>query len=432
MRGQRPLFLYASHNGSLTEVTMNSKILIESFAEFAKSKNMDRPTVIRILEDVFRAMIRKRFEVDDNFDIIINLDEGDLQLWRFRAIVDDNAEDIGDHDKISLSEARKIEADFEVGEEVAEEVKLESFGRRAIMTAKQTLVQKIKDLEKDVLHNKYAEIIGDMITVEVHQTLSREVIVLDDERNELILPNTEQIPKDRFKRGEYIRAVVHAIELQRSTPRVILSRTSPIFLERLFENEVPEIAEGLITIKKVVREPGERAKVAVESYDDRIDPVGACVGMKGSRIHSIVRELQNENIDVINYTDTLDLYIARTLNPAKLSSIQHHEDRIAVYLKPDQVALAIGRGGKNIKLASQLIGKEIDVYRELNDQDEDVGIEEFADEVEKWIIDELKKVGLDSAKSVLAVSKEDLERRTDLEKETIDELYNILSQEFEA
>ena len=410
---------------------MDSKKLIESFAEFARSKNIDRPTVIRILEDVFRAMIRKKFGVDDHFDIIINLDEGDLQIWRFRAIVDDNSEDIWDHDKISLSEARKLEEDFEIDEEVAEEVMLESFGRRVIMTAKQALIQKVKDLAKDVLYNKYTQLIGAMITAEVYQLLNREVILLDDEKNELILPSTEQIPKDRFKKGEYVRAIVHKVELQRSTPRAILSRTSPVFLERLFEREVPEIAEGLITIKKVVREPGERAKVAVESYDDRIDPVGACVGMKGSRIHSIVRELQNENIDVINYTDNLDLYIARALSPAKLSSIQHKEDRTAVYLKPEQVSLAIGRGGQNIKLASRLIGKEIDVYRELNDQEEDVSLEEFADEVEGWIIEALKKVGLDSAKSVLAVSKEDLERRTDLEMETIDELYCILSQEFE-
>ena len=429
--GPCPLFLYTRHNGSVTEVTMDSKKLIESFAEFARSKNIDRPTVIRILEDVLRAMIRKKFGVDDNFDIIINLDEGDLQLWRFRAIIDDSSEDIWDHDKISLSEARKLEEDFEIGEEVAEEIKVESFGRRAIMTAKQALIQKVKDLAKDVLYNKYAQLIGEMITAEVYQLLNREVILLDDEKNELILPNAEQIPKDRFKKGEYIRALVHKVELQRSTPRVILSRTSPVFLERLFEREVPEVAEGLITIKKVVREPGERAKVVVESYDDRIDPVGACVGMKGSRIHSIVRELQHENIDVINYTDNLDLYIARALSPAKLSSIQHKEDRIAVYLKPEQVSLAIGRGGQNIKLASRLIGKEIDVYRELNDQEEDVSLEEFADEVEDWIIEELKKVGLDSAKSVLAVSKQDLERRTDLEMETIDELYSILSQEFE-
>jgi len=430
--GHGPLFLYTRHHGSFIEVTtMDSKKLIESFAEFARAKNIDRPTVIRILEDVFRAMIRKKFEMDDNFDIIINLDEGDLQIWRFREIVDDNSEDIWEHDKMSLSEARKIEDDFEIGEEAAEEIEFISFGRRAIMAAKQALLQKVKDLEKDVLYKKYAELIGEMISAEVYQILNREVILLDDEKNELILPNSEQIPKDRFKKGEYVRAIVHKVELQGSIPRVILSRTSPVLLERLFESEVPEVSEGLITIKKAVREPGARAKVAVESYDDRIDPVGACVGMKGSRIHSIVRELQGENIDVINYTGNLDLYITRALSPAKLSSIQHKGDRVAVYLKPEQVSLAIGRGGQNIKLASRLIGKEIDVYRELNDQEDDVSIEEFADEVESWIIDELKKIGLDSAKSVLAVAKEDLERRTDLERESIDALYSVLSREFE-
>ena len=410
---------------------MDSKELIESFAEFARAKNIDRPTVIRILEDVFRAMIRKKFEIDDNFDIIINLDEGDLQIWRFREIVDDNSEDIWERNKIGLSEARKLEDDFEIGEEVAEEIEFSSFGRRAITVAKQALLQTVKDLEKDVLYKKYAELIGEMINAEVYQILNREVILLDDEKNELILPNSEQIPKDRFKKGEYVRAIVHKVELQGSVPRVILSRTSPVLLERLFESEVPEVSEGLITIKKAVREPGARAKVAVESYDDRIDPVGACVGMKGSRIHSIVRELQGENIDVINYTDNLDLYITRALSPAKLSSIQHKGDRVAVYLRPEQVSLAIGRGGQNIKLASRLIGKEIDVYRELNDQEDDVSIEEFADEVESWIIDELKRVGLDSAKSVLAVAKEDLERRTDLERESIDALYSTLSREFE-
>jgi transcription termination/antitermination protein NusA len=410
---------------------MDSKKLIDLFADFARSKNIDRPTVIRILEDVFRAMIRKKFEIDDNFDIIINLDEGDLQIWRSREIVDDDSEDIWDHDKISLSEARKLEHDFEIGEEVAEETQFDSFGRRAITVAKQALFQKVKDLEKDVLYNKYAQLIGEMISAEVYQILNKEVILLDDEKNELTLPNSEQIPKDRFRKGMRIRAIVHKVELQGSIPKVILSRNSSVLLGRLFENEVPEIAEGLITIKKIVREPGERAKVAVESYDDRVDPVGACVGMKGSRIHSIVRELQGENIDVINYTDNLDLYVARALNPAKLSSVQPKGDRIAVYLKPEQVALAIGRGGQNIKLASRLIGKEIDVYRELNAQEDDVSIEEFADEVESWIIDELKKLGLDSAKSVLAITKEELEQRTDLERESIDALYSVLSREFE-
>lgn len=411
---------------------MESKNLIESFADFARSRNIGRPTVIRILEDVFRAIIRKKYEVDDNFDIIINLDEGDLQIWRLRKIVDDHAEDVLEHDKISLSEARKLEEDFEVGEEAAEEINFIGFGRRSIAAAKQVLFQKVKDLENDALHNKYAQLVGELIYAEVYQTLRKEIILLDDEKNELVLPYTEQIPKDRFKKGEYVRSVVHQVRLQGSAPQVVLSRTSPMFLERLFESEVPEIADGLITLKKVVREPGGRAKVAVESYDDRVDPVGACVGMKGSRIHSIVRELQGENIDVVHYTDNLDLYIARALSPAKLSSIQHQEDRISVYMKPDQVSLAIGRGGQNIKLASRLIGKEIDVYRELDAHEDDVRIEEFADEVEGWIIDELKKVGLDSAKSVLEVAKEDLERRTDLERETIDHLYDVLNKEFEA
>lgn len=409
---------------------MDSKHLVETFAEFARSKNIDRPTVIKILEEIFRAMIRKKFDTDDNFDIVINLDQGDLQLWRFKEIVSDDSEDIWDHDKISLAEARKIEPDFNVGEEVAEEISLDSFGRRAITTAKQTLVQKVRDLDRDTLYHKYSQLIGEMITAEVHQVLSREVILLDEEKKELFLPNSEQIPKDTCKKGEYIRAVVHRIDLQKNIPKVILSRTSPVFLERLFESEVPEVFDGLITIKKIVREPGERAKVAVETFDDRIDPVGACVGMKGVRIHSIVQELRNESIDVINYTDNLDLYIARALSPAKVENIQTKQHRIAVYLKPDQVSLAIGKGGQNIKLASKLIGKEIDIYRELDNQGEDVSLEEFADEVDNWAIEELKKIGLDSAKSVLAVPKEDLERRTDLEKETIDTLYKILSQEF--
>lgn len=410
---------------------MESKKLIDTFAEFARSKNIDRPTVIRILEEVFRAMILKKFGTDDNFDIIINLDQGDLQIWRFREVVDDNSEDIWDHDKISLSDAKKIEEDFDIGEEVSEEISLESFGRRAITAARQTLIQKVKDLEKDALYLKYSQLVGEMITVEVHQILNQEVIVLDEEKKELFLPKSEQIAKDTFKKGEYLRAVIHRIDLQKSTPKIILSRTAPEFLERLFESEVPEIFDGIIAIKKIVREPGERAKVAVESFDERIDPVGACVGIKGSRIHNIVRELQNENIDVINYTDNLELYISRALSPAKISSIQLKGDRVAVYLKPDQVSLAIGKGGQNIKLASKLVDKEIDVYREIDNMGEDVNLDEFSDEVEPWIIEELKKIGLDSAKSVLAVSKEDLERRTDLERETIDELYRILSQEFE-
>ena len=413
---------------------MDSGNLIESFADFAQSKNIDRPTMIAILEEVFRTMIRRKYEHDDNFDIIINADKGDLEIWRFREIVDDNSEDIWDHDKISLSEARKIEEDFEIGEEVSEEVKLIDFGRRAVMTARQTLIQKVKDLERDIIYEKYKDLIGEIISAEVYQVLSREVLLVDGEGNEISLPKSEQIPKDRFRKGESVRAVVARVDLVNGAPKIILSRTSPIFLERLFENEVPEVYDGLITIKKVVREPGERAKVAVESYDDRIDPVGACVGMKGSRIHSIVRELQNENIDVINFTDNTELYIARALSPAKITSlkINDEEGRVAVYLKPDQVSLAIGKGGQNIKLASRLIDLEIDVFRELGDFDEeDVDLDEFGDEIDSWIIDELKRVGLDTAKSVLLLSAEELAKRTDLEEETILEIFKILGQEFE-
>jgi transcription termination/antitermination protein NusA len=335
---------------------MNAGVLIESFAEFARHKNVDRPTMIRILEDVFRTMIRKKFGEDDNFDIVINADKGDLEIWRFREIVDDNSEDIWDHDKISLSEAKKIEPDFEIGEEVAEEVKLEDFGRRAVMMARQTLIQRIKDLEKDILFLKYKDLVGELILGEVYQILTREVLLIDAEGNELILPKSEQIQKDRYRKGETVRAVVQRVEMVNGNPRIILSRTSPKFLERLFESEVPEVFDGLITIRNVVREPGERAKVAVESYDDRIDPVGACVGMKGSRIHSIVRELQNENIDVISFTENLELFIQRALSPAKISSIkvEKGEGRVSVYMKPDQVSLAIGKGGYNIKLASKL------------------------------------------------------------------------------
>jgi N utilization substance protein A len=413
---------------------MDAKVLIESFAEFARSKNVDRPTMIRILEDVFRAMIRKKYETDENFDVTINADKGDLEILRIREIVDDNSEDIWDFDKISLTDARKIEPDFEVGEEVYEKIELEEFGRRAVMMARQTLIQKIKDLEKDLLFNQYEELVGEIVSAEVYQILGREVLLIDGEGNELILPKGEQIPKDRFRKGDSARAIVHKVEMVNGNPRIILSRTSPIFLERLFENEVPEVFDGLITIKKIVREPGERAKVAVESYDDRIDPVGACVGMKGSRIHAIVRELQNENIDVINYTENLDLYVSRALSPAKVTSITVDKDnkRISVFLKPDQVSMAIGKGGFNIRLASRLVGYEIDVFRELSDyEEEDVDLEEFVDEIDGWVIDELKKTGLDTAKSVLSLTKEDLIRRTELEEETIDEVFKILKQEFE-
>jgi N utilization substance protein A len=379
-------------------------------------------------------MIRKKYGTDDNFDIIINADKGDLEIWRFREIVDDDSEDIWDHDKISLSEAKAIEQDFEIGEEVAEEIFLEDFGRRAVTTARQTLLQKVKDLEKDILFQKYKELVGEIITGEVYQLLNKEVLLIDAEGNEISIPRGEQIPKDRYRKGDSVRAIVHKVEMVNGNPKIILSRTSPVFLERLFEQEVPEVYDGLITIKKVVREPGERAKVAVESYDDRIDPVGACVGMKGSRIHAIVRELQNENIDVINYTDNLELYIQRALSPAKISSIKIDKDsgRVSVYLKPDQVSLAIGKGGLNIKLASRLVEYEIDVFREIDGlEDEDVDLDEFADEIESWVIDELKRIGLDTAKSVLALNGEELMRRTDLEEETVSNVLAVLRKEFE-
>ncbi|GAA4448251.1 transcription termination factor NusA [Nibrella saemangeumensis] len=414
---------------------MNSGVLIDSFADFARSKNIDRPTMIKILEDVFRTMIRKKFGTDDNFDVIINAESGDLEMWRTREIVDDDSEDIWDYDKIPLAEARRIQADFEVGEQVAEEVKLEDFGRRVVQTARQTLIQKIKDLEKELLYQKYKDQVGDLVNAEVYQLVKNEVILVDSENNELSLPKGEQIPKDRYRKGEGVKAVIHRVDMLNGSPKIILSRTSPVFLERLFETEIPEIYDGLISIRKIVREPGERAKVAVESYDDRIDPVGACVGMKGSRIHSIVRELGNENIDVINYTENLELLISRALSPAKISSMQIDRDakRVSVFLKPDQVSLAIGKGGQNIKLASRLVDLEIDVFRDTEGQedDEDVDLSEFTDEIDEWIIEELRRVGLDTAKSVLALNKEELLRRTDLEEETVDYILDILRQEFE-
>ncbi len=413
---------------------MDSGILIESFAEFATSKNIDRPTMISVLEEVFRTMIRKKYGTDDNFDVIINPESGDLEMWRTREIVDDNSEDIWDYNKIPLAEARKIQNDFEVGEEVAEEVKLVEFGRRLVQTARQTLIQKIKDMEKEIMYEKYKDQVGEMITGEVYQTLRHEVIIMDGEGNELSLPRTEQISKDRFRKGESVKSVIHKVEMNNGTPRLTLSRTSPVFLERLFEVEIPEIYDGIISVRRVVREPGERAKVAVESYDDRIDPVGACVGMKGSRIHSIVRELGNENIDVINYTDNLELLISRALSPAKVSSMQIDREakRVSVFLKPDQVSLAIGKGGQNIKLAGKLVGMEIDVFRDIEEQnDEDVDLSEFSDEIDAWMISELHKIGLDTAKSVLALNKEELVRRTDLEENTVEDILDILRKEFE-
>ncbi|MDW7693805.1 transcription termination factor NusA [Flammeovirgaceae bacterium SG7u.111] len=417
---------------------MDTNVLIDSFADFAKKKDIDQPTMIRILEDVFGTMVRKKFGTDENFDIIINIDKGDLEIWRYRQIIADDAvvEEEQEALCIRLTEAKKIEEDFEVGEEVAEEVQIEDFGRRLVQTARQTLIQKVKDLEKDVLFQKYKDMVGEMISCEAYQVLSRECILIDNERKELSLPKSEQIYKDRFRKGDSVRAIVRRVEMVNNNPKIILSRTAPDFLERLFESEVPEVYDGVITIKKVVREPGERAKVAVESYDDRIDPVGACVGMKGSRIHSIVRELQNENIDVINYTDNVELYIARALSPAKINSIKIDEakQRVSVFLNRDQVSLAIGKGGQNIKLASKLVGMEIDVFRELGDfedDEEDVELSEFTDVIDDWMIQELRRIGLDTAKSVLAVSQQDLYRRTELEEESIQFIFDTLQKEFD-
>lgn len=412
---------------------MSSNInLIDSFQEFKEFKNIDRPTVITVLEEVFRSMIRKRFGTDENVDVIVNPDNGDLEIWRTRVVVEDGFSEDDDLE-IELAEARQYDPDLEVGDEYIEPITLESFGRRAILAARQTLVSKILELEKDEVYKKYKDREGELVIGEVYQIWKKEILVLDEDGNELLCPKSEQIPADYFKKGDSIRAVVHKVEMINSNPKIIISRTAPEFLQRLFELEVPEIFDGLITIKKIVREPGERAKVAVESYDDRIDPVGACVGMKGSRIHGIVRELRNENIDVINYTTNASLYITRALSPARISSIKIDEEnkRASVYLKPDQVSLAIGRGGHNIKLAGKLTGYEIDVYRESDEYEEDVDIEEFADEIDGWIIDELKRVGLDSAKAVLALSQEELVRRTDLEEDTIAEILRILAAEFE-
>ncbi|MBL1409104.1 transcription termination factor NusA [Sphingobacterium faecale] len=412
---------------------MSSNInLIDSFQEFKEFKNIDRPTVITVLEEVFRSMIRKRFGTDENVDVIVNPDNGDLEMWRTRVVMEDGFSEDDDLE-IELAEAHQFDPDLEVGDDYIEQITLESFGRRAILAARQTLVSKVLELEKDEVFKKYKDREGELVIGEVYQIWKKEILVLDEDGNELILPKTEQIPADYFKKGDSIRAVVYKVDMMNSNPKIIISRTAPEFLQRLFELEVPEIFDGLITIKKIVREPGERAKVAVESYDDRIDPVGACVGMKGSRIHGIVRELRNENIDVINFTTNHSLYITRALSPARISSIKIDEDdkTAAVYLKPDQVSLAIGRGGHNIKLAGKLTGYEIDVYRENDEVEEDVDIEEFSDEIDGWIIDELKRVGLDSAKSVLSLSLEELIRRTDLEEDTIQEIVRILQSEFE-
>ena len=411
---------------------MNAIDLIDSFTEFKELKNIDRVTMMRIVEDVFRTTLKRKYGSDDNVDVIINPDKGDLEIWLSREIVQDSElEDEGT--QIKLSEALKIEPDFEIGEEVSQEIKVEDFGRRNILALRQNLVAKVLELEKDGIYQKYKERVGDIVNGEVYQIWKREILVLDDDGNELILPKSEQIPSDYFRKGDTIRAVVAKVDLRNNNPVIILSRTAPEFLARLFEQEVPEVFDGLITIKKIVRNPGERAKVAVESYDDRIDPVGACVGMNGTRIHGIVRELRNENIDVIPWTNNMQLLIQRSLNPAKITNMELNDEqmRVEVFLKPDEVSKAIGKGGHNIKLASKLTGYEIDVYREGAEDIDDVDLDEFSDEIDGWIIDELKAIGCDSAKSVLEIGKEDLVKRTDLEEETIDEIVKILNSEFE-
>lgn len=417
---------------------MDTAHLIESFSEFKEVKNIDRVTLLNILEEVIRNMIIKKYGDADNFDIILNVDKGDLEIWRNREIVDDEfAEDSFDYNEnkhISLSEAQKIEPDFEIGEEITDAYQLEDFGRRSVQAMRQNLIAKINDLEKDNVFKKYQDRVGEIIAGEVYQVWRKEILVLDDDGNELVLPKSEMIPSDFYKKGDTLRAVVLSAERKNSSLVITLSRTSPVFLEKLFEQEVPEIFDGIITIKKIVRSPGERAKVAVESYDDRIDPVGACVGMKGSRIHGIVRELRNENIDVINYTNNNALFIQRALNPAKITNIKLDDERKTahVYLKADQVSLAIGKGGLNIKLAGKLTGYEIEVYREdVVHDSEDVALDDFRDEIEDWVIDELKSIGCDTAKSVLELTKEDLVKRTDLEEETINHVLDVLKAEFE-
>jgi len=411
---------------------MDNLNLIETFSEFKDFKNIDRETMMRIIEDVFRSMLEKRFGSSDNIDIIVNIDKGDLEIYRLREIVeDDQVED--PNTQIAYSDAIKIEPDFELGEDVSEEIRMSEFGRRDILAIKNNLETKVRDYEKNSIYNKYKDRIGEIVTGEVHQINAREILVFDDEGMELILPKSEQIPNDHYRKDDTIRAVVLKVDIKGNAPMVILSRTASVFLERLFELEVPEVYDGLITIQNIVRVPGERAKIAVESYDDRIDPVGACVGMKGSRIHGIVRELRNENIDVINYTSNISLYIQRALSPAKITSIVLDEKnkRAEVYMKPDQVSLAIGKGGFNIKLAGKLTGYEIDVYRDTDIDAEDVDLDEFNDEIEQWIIDAIKAAGFDTAKSVLNQEFDELVKLTDLEEETISDVIKILKAEFE-
>lgn len=407
--------------------------LIDTFSEFNELKNIDKTTMISVLEESFRSVIAKINGTDENYNVIINPDKGDLEIWRSRTIVEDD-ELTNPNLEISLTDAHKIDDDFEVGEDVTDEVHLEDFGRRMILNLRQTLASRILELEKDNLYNKYKEKVGQIVSGEVYQVWKKELLLLDDEHNELILPKTEQIPSDFFRKGEHARAVVARVENKNNNPKIILSRTSPVFLERLFEMEIPEIADGLITIKGIARIPGERAKVAVEAYDDRIDPVGACVGMKGFRIHGIVRELRNENIDVINYTNNTSLYIQRALSPARVNSIvvKEEEHRAEVFLHPEEVSLAIGKGGANIKLASMLTGYNIEVFRDIDGVDEeDIYLDEFRDEIDGWVIDQLKRIGLSTAKNVLSTNREKLIREADLEEDTVDEILNILGAEFE-
>lgn len=408
--------------------------LVDTFSDFKAGKNIDRPTMVRVLEDVFRTLIRKKYGSDDNFNVIVNTQQGDLELWRVRQIVPDG-EVMDDRSQISISEALSIDEDYEVGEDCYEQLQLEDFGRRAIQAARQTLISRIMELEKDEIYRRYSERIGDVVVGEVNQVLKKEILVLDDATgNEVVLPRTEMIRGDYFRKGEIVRGVIRRVEMRNNSPIVVISRTDNTFLEKLLEQEVPEIEDGLITVKKIVRMPGERAKVAVESYDDRIDPVGACVGMKGSRIHGIVRELHNENIDIINFTNNPSLYIQRALTPAKVSSIEINAEKVQadVYLDPDQVSLAIGKGGTNIKLASKLTGFEIDVYRNTDEVEiDDVDLDEFRDEIDEWVIEALKSIGCDTARSVLSLSKEELLRRTDLEEETVEDVMKVLAAEFE-